>query len=154
MPNSSTTSNTQGNSITPEKIRRSKRLCPEYNEATENTNTSIKNPPPSNKEVKSILCTNTSTAIVEKEKDSNRVAFLTDLHITKFATYCKLLFEVQGLSKPTQVVQILLIRIVDKAQQFEAQFHMVKYLVSTQKNNVGVAVKLDQLMKEVPIFLK
>ena len=115
MPTLSTTNNTQSKSITPEKIRRSEHLCPENRVASEKVSTSKKDLPITNKEVKSILCINFNASAKEKVKEGNSIAFLADLHITKFVTYCELLFEVQGLSKPTQAVQIPLIRIVDKA---------------------------------------
>ena len=51
-------------------------------------------------------------------------------------------------------MQIPLIQIVDKAQQFESQFRVIKYKASVQTNASGVAVKPDQVMKEVPSFIK
>ena len=71
------------------------------------------------KMVKSILCNKEkSTQSKDIEKEIERVAFLTNLHMTKFATYCKLSFQVQCTSKPTQAHQIPLTRIIDKLQQF------------------------------------
>ena len=69
------------------------------------------------KAVKSILKTKTTTNKEEEEPSIPcRTTFLANLYVTIFTTYYELSFEVQGSSKPTQAVQILLIRIVDKVQ--------------------------------------
>ena len=53
-------------------------------------------------------------------------------------------------------MQVLLIlrRTVEKVQQFEAQFRVFKCLAPVQKNEAGVVVKEDQVVKEVFSFLK
>ena len=99
MHTSSTTNNTQRKSITLEKRRRSECLCPENRAASEKVSASKKDPPITSKEVKSILHTNSNASANEKVKEGNSIAFLVDLYVIKFATYCKLLFEVQGSSK-------------------------------------------------------
>ena len=110
----------QPNNITSEKVRRSESLRPgdEINkpDAAEKSISTQKQRAEA-KAVKSILKTkNTTNNDKEKLSTPYRTTFLADLYVTTFATYYKLLFEVQGLLKPTQVVQILLIRIADKAQ--------------------------------------
>ena len=53
------------------------------------------------KVVKSILKTKNTTNKDEEELSTLcRTTFLANLHVTSFATYCELLFEVQGSSKP------------------------------------------------------
>ena len=94
MPTLSTTNNTQSKSITLEKIRRSEYLCPENRAASKKVSASKKDPPITSKEVKSILRTNSNASVNKKVKEGNSIAFLADLHITKFVTYCELLFEV------------------------------------------------------------
>ena len=95
MPNSSTITNSQSKTVTPEKNRRSKHLYSD-NKSTNKTksNINLKFPPMNNKEVKSILYTTNTIPSEEKEKKTNRVAFLKDLYVTKFAMYCELFFEV------------------------------------------------------------
>ena len=105
--------------------------------------------------MKSILKTkNTTNKDKEEPSTPYRITFLADLHVTTFVTYYELSFEVQGSLKPIQAVQIPLIRIIDKVQQFDSQFRVIKYVVLVQTNKSGVAVKLDQVMKEVPLFIK
>ena len=47
--------------------------------------------------------------------------------MTEYTTYCELLFDVEDLSKPSQALTIPLIKIVDKAQQLEADFRVLRY---------------------------
>ena len=116
----------QTNNITPDKARRSKRLCP--GDVTNKLDTAEKSISTQKqraeaKAVKSILKTKNTTNKDEEEPSTPcRTIFLADLHIAMHATYCELSFEVQGSSKPAQAVQILLIRIFDKVQQFDLQF--------------------------------
>ena len=69
-------------------------------------------------------------------------------------TYCKLSFDVEGSSKLTQALIIPLIRVVEKAQQFEAAFRVIKYEAEVQVNESGVAISTSQIMKEILNFIK
>ena len=70
-------------------------------------------------------------------------------------TICyELLFDVKGLSKPSQALTIQLIRIIEKTQQLEADFRVLRYDTEEQKNKAGVAAIPQQIMKEVLTFIK
>ena len=68
--------------------------------------------------------------------------------------YYELSFIVEGSSKLTQVLTILLIRVIEKAQQFEATYRVINYEVEIQVNELGVNVSTLQIIKEVPTFIK
>ena len=105
------------NKVTPEKTRRSDRLSSSI-KLTEAAKLSLApNQKEPKKAVQSIL-RNKNGEDNKEAKNSilHQTIFLADLHITKYATYCEVSFEVQESSKPTQAVQIPLIQIVDKAQ--------------------------------------
>ena len=63
------------------------------------------------------------------------------------------MFEV-GLAKSTQNVMTILIQLVDKLQSYESLVRIVKYKIEVYKYKKGVAVKLKEVMKEVPSFIK
>ena len=74
--------------------------------------------------------------------------------MTEHAIYCELSFNVKGSSKPSQALIIPLIRIIEKAQQLEADFRVLRYDTRVQKNEAEVADTPKQIMKEVPTFIK
>jgi len=90
--------------ITPEKTRRSEYLYANTNIAASKKKPlqHLKDLLANKKMVKSILHNKEKSAKSKNtEKEIDRVAFLANFHVMKFAIYYKLSFQVQGSSKPT-----------------------------------------------------
>ena len=90
------------NKVTPEKTRRSDCLSSGTKLAKVAKPSPALNQKEPKKAVQSILCSKNGEDNKEAENSTPRqTTFLADLHVTKYATYCELSFEVQGSSKLT-----------------------------------------------------
>ena len=67
------------------------------------------------------------------KQSPKRLEFIKDLYITNFRSFIEISFEVEGSSKPTQAVVIVLIQLVDKLQFYDALVRIVKYKTDVRK---------------------
>ena len=80
--------------------------------------------------------------------------FTKDLYITNFRSYVEVSLKVEGSLKPTQVVAIILIQLIDKLQSYDALARIVKYKMDIRKCEQKVVVEVKDVIKEVSSFIK
>ena len=69
----------------------------------------------------------------DRKQSPKKLEFMKDLHITNFRLYIEVLFKVEGSSKPTQVVAIILIQLMDKLQSYNVLARIAKYKTDIRK---------------------
>jgi len=76
------------------------------------------------------------------------------MYIMNYRLYVELTFNVERSNKLMQAVSIILIQFLDRLNRLEPEAKIVKYKVEIKKINAGVVVDKNDIMKEVPSFIR
>ena len=67
----------------------------------------------------------------------------------KYHSFCEIMHNIEGLSKPTSIVSVLLVRIMDLLSQFNSSAKSIIHVIEPDRNAIGVGVTIDLIMKKV-----
>ena len=68
--------------------------------------------------------------------------------------YIELIFDMKGLSKPLNVLQILLSQVINKIIQFDPDLRILKCKAEVRKSNTGFAADVSLVLKKIHKFIK
>ena len=118
---------------TPEKIGTIDKLKSVLRNKTSNNNREPQKNEVKAKDKEEIVPIEVSNDCKDRKLSPKRLEFMKDLHIINFRSYVDVSFEVEGSSKLTQVVAIILTQLIDKLQFYNVLARIVKYKMEIRK---------------------